>query len=255
MPDSINVLIPNADNITIQHLLSHTSGIQNFTDGNGFDHFLYQDSTHYRTWNKHEYFQFLTRDSLDFSPGSDTSYSNTAYILLGYIIEELSGAPYHQVLNKNILEPLGMNFTYVDGFNPPMIPAIDNYSRPTNIIERNLDRISFKKLVNKEFYNLSNNQPFNAWAYSAGAINSNTEDLLRFALAIKDTKVPVPEEWRELMEEREFFDGNGGSLGINSSVFISKKKDIIVIVLLNTSIEGIESWRIANKIYDQMIIE
>ena len=76
---------------------------------------------------------------------------------------------------------------------------------------------------------------------------------MQFALAIKDKKISIPADWKEFIKKRDFFDYNGGSLGINSSVFLYPSDNIVIIVLLNTMIEGTESWTIAKRIYNDIL--
>ena len=92
--------------ITLHHLLTHTSGIRNYTD-------LYpelKDEVNICQAHKPEeaiaYFKNLP---LDFTPGSQWSYSNSGYFLLGMVIEKVSGESYETFIQKNILQPLGMS--------------------------------------------------------------------------------------------------------------------------------------------------
>jgi CubicO group peptidase (beta-lactamase class C family) len=95
--------------ITIHHLLNHTSGIPSYTDLPGF-------------FNKQAMFDLtpaeivkLTQDKpLEFDPGTKWKYDNSGYILLGYIIEKVSGQAYADYLREHIFEPLGMHDTGYD---------------------------------------------------------------------------------------------------------------------------------------------
>ncbi|HLS48291.1 MAG TPA: serine hydrolase domain-containing protein [Gemmatimonadales bacterium] len=94
--------------ITIHHLLRHTSGISDYEewfggyDTQAYSNYMAQDSAAWR----------IVRDAkkrpLDFPPGSEFHYSNSAYILLGFIIERAAGMPYEDFLRTRIHEPLGM---------------------------------------------------------------------------------------------------------------------------------------------------
>lgn len=98
-----------ASRITIHHLLTHTSGIPNYTD--------MPDFVDARSRNHYEPADFAATFSglpLDFEPGSRWRYSNSGYFLLGVIIERVSGKPYDQVLRERILEPLGLLQTGYD---------------------------------------------------------------------------------------------------------------------------------------------
>ena len=88
--------------VTIHHLLSHTSGIPDFTRFPDYERTKDQPSTPAQTIDR-----FRT-SPLDFPPGSKWSYSNSGYVLLGSIVEQASGQRYEDFLQANIFDPLGM---------------------------------------------------------------------------------------------------------------------------------------------------
>jgi CubicO group peptidase (beta-lactamase class C family) len=98
--------------VTIHHLLTHTSGIPNYTDDPSFvkDH----SRNHYEP---SEFAATFSRLPLDFAPGSAWRYSNSGYFVLGVIIEKVTGKPYDQVLRERVLEPLGLKQTGYDGYD------------------------------------------------------------------------------------------------------------------------------------------
>ncbi len=101
-------LPPDWSGITIHHLLRHTSGISDYEEWfGGYDTQAYSDYMAQEGAAAR-----IARDArkrpLDFAPGTRFSYSNSAYILLGYIIERASGMSYEDFLRTRILEPLGM---------------------------------------------------------------------------------------------------------------------------------------------------
>lgn len=95
--------------ITIKHLLNHRSGIPSYT---GLPDFFEKESTLDRT---PEQVIELTRDMpLEFEPGAKFAYNNTGYVILGYIIEKVSGETYTGYLNAHIFTPLGMKHSGYD---------------------------------------------------------------------------------------------------------------------------------------------
>ncbi|NRF40694.1 serine hydrolase [Pedobacter foliorum] len=99
LSDSLSKFYPdfsNGDSVTISHLLSHTSGIsdtsQNITGGTEEKIFV----------------EALKGQNLDFKPGTDWRYSNAGYILLGYIIEKVTGLSYYDAVRKYVFKPLRM---------------------------------------------------------------------------------------------------------------------------------------------------
>jgi D-alanyl-D-alanine carboxypeptidase len=94
---------PAWQKITIRHLLTHTSGIPSFTD------ILDLDKSDARIDRTPEEIIKLTRDKpLEFEPGTRFKYDNSGYILLGCIVEKLSGESYAEYIQKHIFDPLGM---------------------------------------------------------------------------------------------------------------------------------------------------
>ena len=94
--------------ITIHHLLTHTSGIPNFTGFRNYREMKASPSTPEQTMAR---FKDI---SLDFKPGEKWRYSNSGYIVLGYIIEQASGQSYEMYLQQKIFEPLQMTSTGYD---------------------------------------------------------------------------------------------------------------------------------------------
>ena len=89
--------------ISIRHLLTHTSGLKNYTGLDGFE--LARHLT------QAQFISQIAAHPLDFAPGEKWSYCNTGYNLLGYIIENVSGKSYWDFLEQNIFAPLGMTAT------------------------------------------------------------------------------------------------------------------------------------------------
>jgi D-alanyl-D-alanine carboxypeptidase len=101
--------VKNADKIKISHLLSHRSGIHNFTDDPDFPTYMN------RPKSKAEMVSLIENLDSDFEPNSKASYSNSAFVLLGYIIEDISGTSYKKHLHQNIVDKLGLIHTTYGG--------------------------------------------------------------------------------------------------------------------------------------------
>ena len=87
------------ESITIEHLLTHTSGIHNHTDDADFLDLARTDHT------VQELIDLFKDKPLDFKPGEQWNYSNSGYILLGAIIEKVSGMPYADFIEQRIFQP------------------------------------------------------------------------------------------------------------------------------------------------------
>lgn len=101
-----------ADEVTIWHLLTHTSGVP--------DH--YGLNAYKKDLKNSEVLELLVKqEALDFTPGEKYSYSNGGFVLLSMIVEKASGQPFHLFMKKNIFDPLGMKNTLVFDESKPEI--------------------------------------------------------------------------------------------------------------------------------------
>jgi len=94
---------PKGDSITIENLLTHTSGIYDYTKGNDM-----------KDQSEPNMIKFLASKPLDFSPGTDWSYSNSGYFLLGFIIQKITGMRYEDAVTEMIFKPLKMTHSGFD---------------------------------------------------------------------------------------------------------------------------------------------
>jgi CubicO group peptidase (beta-lactamase class C family) len=85
--------------ITVRHLLTHTSGVAEYTDST-FDY--------RKDYTEDELVKFAAERPLDFQPGDRWSYSNTGYVLLGALIHRVTGRFYGDLLRDSVFRPLGM---------------------------------------------------------------------------------------------------------------------------------------------------
>jgi CubicO group peptidase (beta-lactamase class C family) len=93
---------PKGDSITIEHLLTHTSGIYSYTSDPAF---MQNEVT--KPADRQKMMALFKDKPLQFSPGTKWEYSNSAYSLLGYIIEDVAKMPYEQAVRRYIFKPLG----------------------------------------------------------------------------------------------------------------------------------------------------
>jgi D-alanyl-D-alanine carboxypeptidase len=99
--------LPNASKITINNLLNHRSGLHNFTDDPDYLTWMTQPKTH------DEMLAIISEGGVDFQPNEKVSYSNSNYVVLGYIIEKVSKQSYSQYLSDKITSKIGLSNTYV----------------------------------------------------------------------------------------------------------------------------------------------
>jgi D-alanyl-D-alanine carboxypeptidase len=99
--------IPNAKRITISNLLNHRSGLFNYTGDENFPSWSGKPIT------KEEMISILSKEPIQFEPDEKAEYSNTNYLLLGYIIEKITGKSYSSELQSRIIKRAGLKNTYV----------------------------------------------------------------------------------------------------------------------------------------------
>lgn len=165
LDDKISAHLSNTpaawSNITIRHLLTHTSGIKNYTGLDGFE--LTRHLTQAR------FIESIGAQPLDFQPGDSWAYCNTGYSLLGYIVENASGTNYWEFLRRRIFLPLGMNAT--------------RGRSPAAIIPRRAAGYELKdKLHVNRDYDLTD-------IFSAGAIVSTVQDMAKWNAALDGDKL------------------------------------------------------------------
>ena len=156
---------PNAkgDIITTHHLLTHTSGIPNYT---AFPKFMEDESRN--PFTPEEFVKTFADKALDFTPGEKFSYSNSGYFLLGVIIEELSGKTYEQMLQDKIFTPLNMNESGYDNHGDILKNRATGYEKQGG------------DYVNSKYLDMT-------IPYSAGSLYSTVEDLYKWDQALYTT--------------------------------------------------------------------
>lgn len=160
-------------NVTIRHLLNHTSGIKSYTSLRNFFDTIRKD------YKPDELIGLVSDAPLEFDPGEKWNYNNTAYYLLGLVIENVSGKSYGDFLASRIFKPLGMDTARVN-HQFEIIP-----NRATGYDTRS------NRLWRSEF--VSPTQP-----YSAGALVGSVLDLAKWDAALYTDKL-LPTSTREEM--------------------------------------------------------
>jgi D-alanyl-D-alanine carboxypeptidase len=117
--------VPNGNNITVREVLNMSSGLYSYSDDDGFgkimDAELYGNNMN-RVWEPKELLAIAFKHPPYFAPGKGFHYSNTNYILLGLMIEQLTGHAVEDEIQHRILTPLGMNNTSMPQITSSAIP-------------------------------------------------------------------------------------------------------------------------------------
>ena len=108
----LSELVPNGDSITVRQLLQHTSGLYDYLEDRTFVNHTYREPE--RIWEPGELVDYATEFPLAFQPGAEGAwnYSSTNYVLLGMIVERVTGNTLAQEQRQRIFDPLGLNQTF-----------------------------------------------------------------------------------------------------------------------------------------------
>jgi CubicO group peptidase (beta-lactamase class C family) len=170
--------VPNAGKITIGNLLNHHSGLFNVTN----------DPT-YVDWNtkpvsREDMVKKLEALKIEFEPGKEGEYSNSNYILLGFILEKITGKPYADLLKENITGKLGLKNTSFAGQPDPKKHDAMSYSYDS------------KKWVEREVTDMSIPQ-------GAGAVVSTPADLVKFETGVFTGKLVSKNSLNQMMDLKD----------------------------------------------------
>jgi len=187
--------IPNANKITIAHILAHRSGIHDsILDRN------LRPVPPGSAITRDEMLTLLTKGAPDFEPDAKHSYSNSAYLVLGFVIEKVTGKPYDQALGERITSKIGLKDTYIATGN------ID--------VNKN-ESLTYFNLGGEWKQQERETHPSNL--FSAGSIVSTPNDLAKFIQALFDLKLVSQESLNQMKTIR---DGDG--LGMEPFTFAGK---------------------------------
>ena len=182
----------NGDKITIHQLLTHTSGIPNYTS---FPNFFKEISRN--PYTPTEMMETFADSLLDFTPGAQFSYSNSGYVVLGAIIEKVTGKSYEEVLQEQIFNPLKMKNSGYDHHNTILKKRASGYEMKGSLPE------------NASYIDMSS-------PYAAGALYSTVDDLYLWDQALYTEKL-LPKKYRDMLFGK-YTEGFGEYYGYGWSV-------------------------------------
>lgn len=192
LDDSISNFLPDYPThdylITVKHLLTHTSGIKSYTSMPEWPPLWRKDFT------VQELIALFKYQPMQSAPGKQWAYNNSGYILLGAIIEKVSGLSYEQFIQQNIFEPLGMKQSY--------------YDSPTRVIPRRVAGYDKSSDVYTNAAYLSMTQP-----YAAGALASTVDDLVLWDSALYTEQLLKHETLQQAHISHRLTDGSSTAYG------------------------------------------
>ena len=224
------------DKVTVFNLLTHTSGIPSFT---GFPDYA---STEAIPTTPEKLVARFRDKPLEFQPGEKWNYSNSGYVLLGYLIEKISGQPYAKFVQENIFDPLGMKDSGYDSNSALMLRRASGYAPSAN------------GPVNAGYIDMS-------IPLSAGGLYSTTGDLLRWeqglfggkllsSASLQKMTTPFKNDYAcglavHMVKGRKLIEHGGGIEGFNTQLSYYPEEKLTVVVLGN--LNGSSPGEIASK--------
>ena len=219
--------------VPVRRLLDHTSGIKGYTEMPAFGELSVRDLP------RDSLLRLVEKEAFDFEPGTALIYNNSAYFLLGLVIEEVTGKTYEAVVEEMIFDPIGMEDSYYCSEFEVRADRAHGYDAagPTRLVRaRYLDH---------------------TWPYAAGSLCSTVADLVRWNRALHGGQVLSPESYRAMTTPAPLEDGTevryamglgvdevqgrrsithgGGINGFLSDGRYYPDEDLIVVVLQNST--------------------
>lgn len=189
--DSISKYLPSVPSekkaITITQLLAHTSGIKDYPQVPEIREKIRNNLS------PKQIVELANEVKLEFEPGAELSYSNTGYILLGLVIESVSGQEYANFLEDRIFKILNMNDTEVNNYEAIVANRAVGYSEDEN-----------DQLINATFHTSP---------YSAGAIISTVEDLNKWVAGLQGGEIISAKSLEKMLSNNLLTSGQATNLG------------------------------------------
>lgn len=219
LPDLVN-RIENADEITLRMMLQHRSGIPNFTDDPDYP------------WDNpfkdnRQTLELVLDEPADFAPDKKYKYSNTNYLLIGEILDNVLGYSHHDYIKSEILNPLGLNNTY------SLLSEVD------------LDSVMSGYYAGYE-YDIKEND----FVQPGGSMVATAEDVGKFLRALIDGSLFTEDE-QSIYSSIYEYEHTGLLPGYQSMVRYHEDIDAVVVQFTNTS--GGNFWNKSENVYNRII--
>ena len=192
LDDELTKFVPDyptkGHRITVDRLLTHTSGIKGYTEMPKFWEQSRQDLTH------EQMIAMFSAEPFEFAPGERYQYNNSAYYLLGVIIEKTSGQGYADYLKQKVFDPLGLAETHYLDEAPIVRRRAAGYEVRQGAV-RNDDPLSMKL------------------PYAAGSLGASVLDLMKWQTALVESRLLKPESYARMKTPATLNDGSKTTYG------------------------------------------
>ena len=212
--------IADSDQITLRMMLQHRSGIPNFVDDEAFD------------WGRpaqeiNDNLALVLHEPNDFAPGSDSSYSNTNYLLIGQILDNVLGYSHQQYIQEEIVQPLQLTNTYGLLADAPLEDVVSGYYVGYNDDLKELD-----------------------YMVPGGAMVATAQDVGIFLRALNDGSL-LNEDEQAIYTSIYTYGHAGWVLGYHSNARYHPHLDAVVVQFVNTTGDDMEL--VTNVVYNRII--
>ena len=185
--------LPFKETITVEQLLNHTSGVKSYTNKPDFPSKMRTDM------KPMEIIQLTTGDTLEFKPGTKWNYNNTGYVMLGYIIEKVTGQTYEAYVQQHLFAPAGMSNSYYGSESKIIKNRAKGYEKEGTVFQHS-DYISM------------------TLPYAAGSLLSTVEDLWKWNKALYSYKLIKKESVDKAITPYTLPDGTSTNYGYGLSL-------------------------------------
>jgi len=207
--------IEYTDQITLRMLVQHRSGIPNFTDDEAWDWFASQTDIN-------KALELVLDEPADFEPNARTSYSNTNYLLIGRILDNVLGYSHHEYIAEEILAPLGLTNTY-----------------------SLLSQVEYDRVVSGYWYEYDDDLRQLDYVIPGGSMIATAEDVGLFLRNLNDGSLLNDDEQATYSSIYEY-GHNGWIPGYHSIARYHEDIDTVVVQFVSTT--GGDTWGTANII-------
>ncbi|MBG1258443.1 serine hydrolase domain-containing protein [Nostoc commune] len=238
LPRTVTAGIPNSERITVRQLLNHTSGLADYTDVL-FTQGAVNPGVFFNNWQPEELVSLINGTEKSFDPGESWEYSNTNFLLLGMVLEAATNSNIADEIRDRILDPLALSNTFFaeeEAIAGGYVKGYWDFDQ-----DGTLNDISVTNL---------------SWAWSAGAMVSNTADLATFIQALIGGEILEPDTLNQMLTtispiasenysayglgigtiespNRFWYIHRGQTLGYRSNMWYSPLENITYIELIN----------------------
>ncbi|MCU7550096.1 serine hydrolase [Chitinophagaceae bacterium LB-8] len=192
---------PRGEEVTIHHLLTHTSGIHSYTNKPDFINKVT------KTISEDSLIYSFKNDPYDFNPGENFMYNNSGYFLLGYIIEKVSGKSYGEYLKQTFFDPLQMKNTGVHYAGIKLEEEAHGYGSNNG---------KYDDAINWDM----------SWAGGAGALYSTLHDLDTWNMSLHSGKVLRPESLKAALTTVTLKNGDQPAMNYGYGLVTGKYRGI-----------------------------